>query len=187
MAQNWRLLKGKTSLPFLVQSNNMKNLSVGLLLSFLVFGFSACAQPSFIKNGKAFIREGSPGTEMLDDNGNPTVQPKIVNYTAYVELSGPAPEWKYARYKNQVFAITASKVEEKKLEVGIDKATGGKISMMPANGNQLWQLELIPQENAPGNTIQPKGEEVILEGTRQNKSFHYRIPKLIILQTPDAV
>lgn len=133
------------------------------------------------------MRESSPGTELLDDNGNPTIQPKIVNYIAYVELSGPAPEWKYGWYKNKIFAITATKIEQKKLEVGIDRATGGKITMVPANGNQLWQLELIPQENAPGNTIKPKGEEVILEGTRQNKSFRYRIPKLIVLQSPDAV
>ncbi|RYZ27750.1 MAG: hypothetical protein EOO10_11765 [Chitinophagaceae bacterium] len=164
----------------------MKNLSLIFLLCFLTVGFSACAQASFIKKGKAFIRESSPGTEMLDDNGNPTVQPKIVSYMAYVELAGAAPEWKYAWYNNQVFAVTATKIEEKKLEVGIDKSTGEKITMLSAKGNQLWQLELIPAKDA-SKSIKTKGDELILEGIRQNKSFRYRIPKLIVLQTPDAV
>ena len=165
----------------------MTKLHLLILLLFFGISLSSCAQTSFIKKGYAFVAESSPGTEMVDDNGKPVAQPKIVNYTAYVEFTGPAPVWKYAWYKNQFFVLNPTKIIGKKIEIGIDKTTGNKVIIQPAKGNHLWLLELIPAENSVKTEVKPQAGEVILEGTRQKKSFRYRIPKMIALQTPDAV
>ena len=151
------------------------------------FVFSGCAQSSFIKKGNAFVSETSPGTQMVDDNGNPVAQLRITNYTAYVEFSGAEPEWRYAWYGKKMFTMVATKVEQNKLEIGIDKHSGKKVFVEPAKGNQLWQLELLPTEmysKPPSNT---KAGELLLEGIKSNKMFHFRIPKVVLLQTPDAV
>jgi hypothetical protein len=165
----------------------MRNLRLLILFCLSGSALSGCAQASFIKKGNAFMSERSPGTEMLDDNGNPVVQQKIVNYTVYVELSGAVPEWKYAWYQSQMFVLNPTKIDGGKLEIGIDKTTGKKITIQPAKGNQLWQLELVPTKSSLNNSIKPKGKEVILEGIRQNKTFRYHIPQMIMLQTTDAV
>jgi hypothetical protein len=165
----------------------MKNLRLLTLLLFLGSALSGCAQTSFIKRGAAFVSETAPGTEMVDDNGNPVAQKRIVNYIVYIEFSGEAPEWKYAWYNNEFFILQAAKINTKTFEVGINKTTGKKIILQQAKGNQLWQLDFIRSDNPMKVPIKKQKNEVILEGIRQNKKFHYRIPKVVALLTPDAV
>jgi hypothetical protein len=165
----------------------MKRRSLFFVLFLVHLVFSGCAQSSFIKKASAFVSETSPGTEMLDDNGKPVVQLPIINYFVYVEFSGTTPEWKYAWYKDQMFTVVATKIEQNKLEIGIDKQTGKKVFVQSAKGNELWQLELLPKEKYSKPPSKLKGGELLIEGTKNKKVFHFRIPKVIFLQTPDSV
>ena len=124
---------------------------------------------------------------MIDDNGNPVHQPSTMQYNIYVEIAGSVPEWKHAWYKNQLYSIAATKIDVRELEVGIDKQTGKKVKMQPKKGNQLWQLELLPADSIARPPVKLKTSEVLLEGLQNKKSFYFRIPKMILLQTPDAV
>ena len=166
----------------------MKNFFVFFIIGWLMLTFSACAQTSFIKRASAYASERKTGTEMLDDNGSPAQRLPTSQYTVYIELSGEAPEWKNAWYNYQMFSITATKVELSMVDVGINRKTGKREIIKPANkGNELWQLDLLPVNPSSKQPVKTKPGEVLLKGLRNQKMFYYKVPKTVFLQTPDAV
>ena len=150
------------------------------LLVLILLGVAACAQEKYgIKNVQLFSRVHMPGNIPVNEKGEPLMGPDTA-YSIVVETTGKPVQWKTAYTKNRVYTIVPSLVSKWPYDAGTNDATGQRILLSPAKGNQLWLLELTPAE--AGSTRRPtiaSPDMMLLQGKTGNKTFTHTIQQPI--------
>lgn len=146
-----------------------------LLIFLTVVCLTACAQEKYgIKRVVAFRSLRMPGNIPVDENGNSLFKgPDTIN-TIYVETSRKGVQWETAWKNGKAYSVVAELLPGASFEAGTGKATGKKIVLTPAKGNQQWLLQLEPLEKTQKAPIALKAGELLLKG---------KYGKTIVLQT----
>ena len=158
------------------------------MILLLCFFGTSCAQQRGISKVYAFKQLISPGNIAVDDRGEPLAasRPHVV-HTVYVETSGDAPTWVRGYYGGHAYTLYTALIEEKKLDIGRNKADEKPVSISVKSGNRLWQLTLEPDTSRTKlpTAIKMEKDEIILEGTYKGKPFTRKMGKPVELSAPE--
>lgn len=120
-----------------------------ILFAFLLLSTtgSCMAQNSCnIKKAYAFYHVSMPGTQMVDENGNPIPPKANITRFIYVEYSGTKmPVINTVLYNNTPLSFSAVSVKAKTVSVG-DKKLNPNNSITAKKGNSFLKIDLQPAE-----------------------------------------
>lgn len=164
------------------------SIKLGLIYPLTLCGLLSCAQSkSIIRDVHGYFIERMPGNIRVGDNGEPMPgNQSAIIYTFYAETSTKNVTWSKAVIQKKQYTITASLKKDKTIEAGLDKNIQEPVFIKAANGGFLWQLDLLPTENAEGVQSTSEKEGVWLIGIFNGKQVEKKIDKLIELYTPPS-
>lgn len=166
----------------------LDNLKQLFLLLFSLFSVALFSQKNYgIVHVYPFVEERMPGNIRTDENGKPLPKGPTTVDLIFVEASSDKIQWKYAWKNGRTFLITSSRITQLPYEVGRKKSDNEKVLLSPANGNQLWQLDLHPAEKNKIAPMKADAGEIILEGFYKGKKVLRKINKQVELDVPPAV
>lgn len=127
----------------------MKTLIISCL--FLSAAFNSFAQNcGNIKKVYAYYNVSMPGTQMVDENGNPVNPKPNITRFIYVEYSGTKiPDIKTIVYGGKELSFSVVNVKDKTVWIG-DKELNPNNSITVKKGNRLLKIDLQP---ASGKTM----------------------------------
>ena len=123
----------------------MKPLIISCL--FLTATFYCFAQSNCnIKKAYAYYNVSMPGTQMVDENGNPvTPKPNITRFI-YVEYSGAKmPDIKAVLYNAAKLSFSVVSVTSKTVSIG-DKKLNPNNNITAKKGNRFLKIDLQPED-----------------------------------------
>ena len=123
----------------------MKPLIISCL--FLTATFYCFAQSNCnIKKAYAYYNVSMPGTQMVDENGNPiTPKPNITRFI-YVEYSGAKmPDIKAVLYNTAKLSFSVVPVTSKTVSIG-DKKLNPNNNITAKKGNRFLKIDLQPED-----------------------------------------
>jgi hypothetical protein len=126
-------------------------MKIFLLHILLLMGFSVSfAQVTCnIKKAYAFYSESMPGTQMVDEKGNPIPFLPRINRFIYVEYSGSKkPEIKSVLYNNVVLSFSVERVKEKTVLIG-DQSISPNNTITAKKGSTFLKIILYPDLEKP--------------------------------------
>jgi hypothetical protein len=156
-----------------------------MLLSLLAFAVCSSAQASkTVIRATAFFTVPTPGTIMVDENGNPRQTQRQKVYTVFVEIKGTTPAWTKAWTDNKTFSVLARPVSGGSAVAGKRKTDDKRLVVKSSGGNVLQQLEFSPaiDQRSP-QLVGPN--EILLAGRVKGKTFYYKISALTELASPE--
>ena len=165
----------------------MKHLIITGCLSLCII--QACSQSRNAPKAYAFIQHMNYGTVAVDDKGNQVTPGSRTTRSVYVECTGNTkPLIQKISYNDIVYKNPPMiSLGDKQVQVGIRKADGENIILLPAHGYKLWKIELqVPvlqphagQINANEKTPPQK---IIISGKQNGRSFTLTINNEVELQ-----
>ena len=98
----------------------------------------------------AYFTVSIPGTQMVDEKGNPVPPIPQVERYIYLETRGMSkPVIESVSYSNNIFTAVLSKVEGNAVSAGKKTEDAKEVIIKARNGNALWKLELQPVTDKP--------------------------------------
>jgi hypothetical protein len=159
-----------------------------LILSVILcwFGTGGFTQEKkVVRRADAFFVEWMPGNiRSSDDQKEVPLRPDTL-YSIYVELSSPV-KWIAAWKDGRKYSIKAIKINDKRMEVGVQKSTNKKIIVTAGAANKLWMLQLNRQGSGGPPAKLAKGQ-ILLQGKSGQSTFIYRIKQQVELETVPSV
>jgi hypothetical protein len=134
-----------------------------------------------MKNTESFMTVSMPGIVAVGDDGRRIHPYPDTSYTVFIEWKGEEPKWESAVKGQRSFSIAATRMDGS-VQVGKDKATGEPVTVQAAEGNQLWQLQLVPTAQFSEAANPSRKDEIIIRGRYQDKDFSKKIHNLRELQ-----
>ncbi|MDB5196961.1 MAG: hypothetical protein JWP88_1332 [Flaviaesturariibacter sp.] len=156
----------------------MKKVQLACLMLLLIISMNGCTQKYGIYQANAYYRQSSRGTQQVNDAGQPVGSPIIKEDLIYVETATGkiAPAFTTAWIEGKSYNVQA--VAAEKASLGTMKEGGQPVSLAPAEGHQLWQLQLT---ESPGTKVDAaiteamQSNAIVLTGTWKGKPFTYTI------------
>jgi hypothetical protein len=124
-----------------VYMGNMKKYWIAILF------FAACsnsyAQNYKIQKAAAFFTISLPGMIPEDGNGNKLQPLPVIERFIYIEINYKSkPRIDSVLYNSFYFKCSADAVQQNKITVGVNTATGMPVVITAKKGNRLWKLSL---------------------------------------------
>ena len=157
------------------------------LVCFSFLGIGSIAQsPYGIRRVDAFFTERMPGIIRADDNDKEVpFRPDTIT-TIYIEFSGTPVKWITAWKDGRTYSIMATAINERPVDIGVNKHTNAKIVLRPAGRNSLWLLHLSGTV-VTKPPVKPRPGEIILLGRQGKKTITYRIGSQVELESIPSV
>ena len=128
----------------------------GLLL------FQACAQIKAGTNVQAYYVQENPGTQMVDESGQPLSAPVRLTRVLYLKAPASAPlQIDSIVYGKSVFAATAFAEQETTVRIGKLKTTNREVVLKAEAGNRWWRIEVTPSEADISSSLPAKQIQLI--------------------------
>ena len=145
----------------------MKPLIISCL--FLTATFHCFAQSNCnIKKAYAYYNVSMPGTQMVDENGNPIPPKPNITRLIYVEYSGTKmPDIKAVLYNSTSLSFSAVAITAKTISVGY-KELNPNNKITAKKGNNLLEIRLQPEE---GKTMAETGCRNIIIKSKQGSKL----------------
>ena len=165
----------------------MKKVVHPLFLSiFLFIGLSACTQKYGIYKANAYLRESSRGTQMVNEANQPVGSTRVTENLLYIETRlNKTPQFTYAWIEGKPYAIQLQKVEAG-TTIGTLKDSDKQAVLAAKEGRQLWQAMLTENREVRLDSVisgAVRANPVVLTGTWKGKTFVYKIPNRIALES----
>ena len=150
----------------------MKSLILSCLLltaTFYCFAQSTCN----IQKAYAYYSVSMPGTQMVDENGNPITPKPTITRFIYVEYSGAKmPDIKTVRYNGAEISFSVVNVTAKTVSVG-DKNLNPNNSITAKKGNKFLKIEMHPEEGK----VMPDTDckSIIIKSKQGGKVFKFYV------------
>lgn len=142
-----------------------------LVASFYCFAQSDCS----IKKAYAYYNASMPGTQMVDENGNPiTPKPNITRFI-YVEYSGTKmPVIKAVLYNGEEISFSVTTIKEKIVWAG-DKELNPDKRITAKKGNTLLKINLNMDGEKP---IPETGcKSIVIKTKKKNGTCVFKLVK----------
>lgn len=113
-----------------------------------------------VNKAYAYFTVTMPGTQMVDEKGNPVPPVPYTDRFIFLECTGTKkPVIQAVRYTSMNLAVAAIKPEANKIIVGKKYQNEKEIILTAKKGNTLWRLDIqptddkMPDANASSNII----------------------------------
>lgn len=154
---------------------------------FLLFAVAACSPKHGIYEAKAYVRESSRGTQMVDDNNQPVGSRRITENLLFVEtaLDQDTPVITAVWIDKKPYSAQLQKVAAG-TNIGKLKDAGEAAVVTTKEGRQLWQVmvtenEAIKLDSSVSSAV--RNNPVVITGNRKGKTFVYRVENRIPLES----
>jgi hypothetical protein len=159
--------------------------TVTCFLGIILFLFSCTSSNKVIKQTQGFFVTLSPGIVAVDENGKEMPSNSQANYSVYAVTSSDKVKWDSAWINDRIYTISVEKINASPVvEVGIDKATGSKVTITIGETDHLYLLHLNPVLSSPKMHADPLGE-LKIKATYKGKVINCTITNIKELSTPD--
>ncbi|MBK7374354.1 MAG: hypothetical protein IPJ02_01915 [Chitinophagaceae bacterium] len=113
--------------------------------------FSSCAQVTCkFSKAYAYFTVSMPGTQMVDEKGNPVPPVPVIERFIYIETTGPAiPKVVFVRYDTLLMKATVARIEGNTSSPGNNPENYKPVILKAKKGNHLWRIDLQPAEESP--------------------------------------
>lgn len=156
----------------------------------LLFLFAA-SMSGYAQSSKAILRFNAyftvptPGTIMVDENGNPRQQQRQKVYVAVIETKGIKPLWTKAWAKDKFFTLVSLPVNGDSVFVGKRKTDEKRIVLKASKGNFLQHIEFSPATTYQRPPHAVGVNEILLEGKTKGRVFYHKVSGLTELASPE--
>lgn len=145
---------------------------------------TSCAQTRCsVKKGYAYYTVSMPGTQMVDDNGNPVPPRPDVGRFIYLEgdTSAGMPEIDSVLYDNSPLKANISPVEGNSAVVGNKFLNNNELTITAKKGHSLWRIDLFPPADTDSLNLDCKN--ILLKLKFNGKACEYKITQESQLMT----
>jgi hypothetical protein len=113
-----------------------------------------------------------PGTQLVDDNGNPVHQGPYLDYKAIVETTpGMQPTFSKVWIDGKSYSVSATEVTSPH-KMGVAKDSDQAVVISSNKGNKMWELFLQKDEGANKNDkLKTTSSGIVIEGSYKGKAF----------------
>ena len=142
----------------------------------LCINLLSCAQSKhLVKKVCATYTVHLPGNIAVDKNENSIFPGDTLNII-YVVTTGQI-HWTRAWKNGKDYSVIQTLITESPFDAGTDKMTNEKIILQLTEGNKLWKLQLVPEENLLLTPVKTLPGEIILQGIYQGTKMVQKIFK----------
>jgi hypothetical protein len=120
--------------------------SISVAFMLLLF-LPSCAQTKNSTQLHAFFKQENPGTQMVDESGQPISGPLYLTRVLY--LQAPVEmllQVDSVRYGKQALSASHFPEPQSNLKVGKMNNSGKEIQLAAEKGNQWWRIEVTPTD-----------------------------------------
>lgn len=130
---------------------------------------------------QAFFTVSSPGTIMVDENGNAVGQ-WFVNHFIYLQVKGNSkPEVTSLTYNGVPYSVQINKEMTDKISVGNNFNNNEAITLSATPGYSIWKISGLVKDEK--RQLKSAADKIILKGSNGKQNFAYTMNGETQIQT----